>query len=196
MSKWWSVKPHGNNNYLMTRDVTWADIKACVNHLSLNAELHGGEGDEFAPLHRVEGGFMCVAGLDFRSNEPVDSKLTNPSFDNAGDASVRNIRFVGEVSPHWPSRNGSFLDTPGLRDDTVVMPMGKFGTFSLQFSGENSKAWTPWQCEEFGSIIAENLNCSAIHGNLAAKIKNGALNGIVKRKRRVRGRSTTSPGLH
>ena len=184
MPKWWSVKPRGKNNYLMSRDVTWADIKACVNQLSWNAESHGGEGDEFAPLHRVEGGFMCVAGPGFRSNEPVDSKLANQPFKYAGDASVRNIRFNRtELSlAHWPSRNGSFLDTPDLCDDTVVMPMGKLGMFSLRFSGENSKAWTPRQCEEFGGIIADNLRCFVIHGNLAAKIKNRPLGRIAKLK--------------
>ena len=177
MPTFWSVKPDGYNNYLMTRDVTWADIKACVNRLSLNCAAHGGEGDEFAPLHRVEGGFMCVAGVGFQSTEPVDSKLPNQQtmLDWRDTCVRRAIRFDGEMTDRWPSRDHSFLDTPGLHDTTVVLPMGRKGLFSLWFEGDNCKKWTPQQCKEFGEIIADELNLFQIHGNLAAKIRNGAL---------------------
>lgn len=183
MPTFWTVKPEGYNDYLMTRDVTWADIKACVNNLSLNCEAYGGVGDEFAPLHRIEGGFMCVAGVGFKSTEPVDSKLPNqqPVMEDRDKWVRRAIHFDGEMNDRWPSRCDSFLDTPDLHDNTVVLPMGRNGLFSLRFEGQNSEEWTPHQCKEFGSIIADELNLFQIHGNLAAKVRNGQTGGV-KRK--------------
>ncbi len=177
----------------MSRDITWGDIKACVNHLSLNCEKMGGEGEEFAPLHRHEGGFMCVSGPDFQTTEPVDSKLDHQPSARADGVQVRKfIRFEGDLHNRWPSWNCSFLNKPNLRDDTVVFPIMKTGIFSLRFEGQNCKKWTPAQCEEFGNIIAEEVQASPIHGNLAAKVKNGALDkAIVKKKRRARTESAS-----
>ena len=180
----WYVKPLGKNDYIMTRDITWGDIKACETHLSLNCEKWGGEGEEFAPLHRVEGGFMCVAGPGFQTTEAVDIKLDNQPSVGTDDVHVRKaIRFVyAGIHRCWPSRDHSFLNTPNLRDETVVIPMGKCGMFTLGFEGENCKKWTPSQCKEFGSIIAEEVHAFAIHGNLATKVRNGAdRRGIAKR---------------
>ena len=179
----WHVKPRGKNNYVMTRDITWSDIKKCVNRLSWNCEKWGGEGEEFAPLHRVEGGFMCVAGPGFQTTEVVDSKLNNQPSVGADGLRVRKfIRFHADTRGCWPSRDNSFLNIPNLRDDTVVIPMGSKGLFSLGFDGENCKKWTPAQCEEFGHIIAEEVEAFAIHANLAAKVMNGGANrkSIVK----------------
>ena len=188
MSGWWSVNPTGYVNYLMTRDVTWADIEACVNHLSLNSPRWGGEGEEFAPLHRFEGGFMCVAGPGFQTNEPVDTKLVDQPCKEKDEPPIRKfIRFDGpSVYSTWPSRNGSFLDNPNLKDTTVVLPF-KGNVFSLRFEGENCKAWTKWQCREYADIIGDELHAFPIHGNLAAKLHNRALMnpalvGIAKRK--------------
>lgn len=118
---------------------------------------------------------MCVAGPHFQTTVPVDSQLDNQPSMGASGVTVRKfIRFVGEMHDRWPSNNYSFLNTPNLRDDTVVFPIVKTGIFSLQFEGENCRKWTRSQCEEFGSIIAEEVHAFPIHGNLAAKIKNGA----------------------
>lgn len=171
MSKWWSVAPR-DVALLITRDITWGDIKACVGHLSLNCEAHGGEGEEFAPLHSVEGGFMCVTGPGFKTNEPVDSKLANQPRKEDGDASVRkSIHFEAGVYPRWPSRNGSFLDNPNLNDDTVVLPEPSDGLLMLRFEGENCNEWTTWQCQEYTDIISDELNAMPIHAKLAAKLK-------------------------
>jgi len=179
----WCVKPSGKNNYFMTGDITWGGIKACATHLSINCKKWGGEGEEFAPLHRVEGGFMCVAGPGFQTTEVVDSKLDNQSLVGGDGVEVRKaIRFDAGMYGSWPSRDNSFLDTPNLHDETVVIPMGKNGMFTLRFEGKNCKKWTPSQCEEFGRIIAEEVQAFAIHGNLAAKVRNGAdRKGIAKR---------------
>ena len=174
----------------MSRDITWGDIKACVNHLSTDS-LPGTDREEFAPLHRHEGGFMCVSGPGFQTTEPVDSKLDHQPSVRADGVQVRKfIRFEGDLHNRWPSRNHSFLNTPNLRDNTVVFPIVKTGIFSLRFEGQNCKKWTPAQCEEFGSIIAEEVQASPIHGNFAAKVKNGALGkAIMKKKRCARSES-------
>ena len=118
----------------------------------------------------------------FQTTEAVDSKLDNQPFVCGDVVHVRkSIRFHADINGCWPSRNGSFLDTPNLRGETVVIPMGKNGVFGLEFEGQNCKKWTPQQCEEFGRIIAQEVKAFAIHGNLAAKIRNGQL--LKKRKR-------------
>lgn len=76
------MKPLGRNNYAMTRDVTWSDIKACVDKLSAFSNS-AGESEEFAPLHRVEGGFMCVEGPEFETTETWDSKAVDQTASRA-----------------------------------------------------------------------------------------------------------------
>ena len=147
MPKHWCVQPSEYNNYAMTRDVTWSDIKTCVGSLSINCKKWGGEGEEFAPLHRCEGGFMCVEGPGFETNESVDSKLAIQPCKAVGDPEVRKaIRFK---SPNaylsWPSLDHSFLGSPNLQDDTVVLPI-TVNVFSLEFEGQNCEPWTKDQC--------------------------------------------------
>ena len=49
-------------NFVSTRDVTWSDIKECIQALNESGE------DVFSGLHRYEGGFMCVSGPAFKSD--------------------------------------------------------------------------------------------------------------------------------
>jgi len=186
----WNVNPRGYNNYLMQRDILWADIKACVVQLSLNCKRFGGDGEEFAPLHRVEGGFMCVDGPGFQTNEIVDSKLPNQPHRKAGDAIVRKaIRFQSskmyDTADTWPSNNHSFLDNPNLRDSTVVLPV-TLDVLQLKFEGENCNAWTKSQCRGYADIICDTLKISPIHANTASRFANNrhTLTKIAKKKRR------------
>ena len=187
MPEWWNVEPPGYNNYVMTRDITWADIKACVGQLSLDCKRFGGEGEEFAPLHRVEGGFMCVDGPGFQTNEVVDSKLPNKPHREAGDAIVRKaIRFRSStIHDNWPSNNHSFMDNSNLRDSTVVLPV-YVNVVRLQFEGENCKAWTKSQCRDYADIICDTLEILPIHANTASRFANNrhTLTKIAKKKRR------------
>ena len=185
----WNVKPSGYNNYAMTRDVTWADIKTCVDKLSINCEKWGGDGEEFAALHRVEGGFMCVAGPGFQTNESVDKKLASQPCKAHGDAIVRKaIRFSSfEMYLNWPSLDHSFLGNPNLQDDTVVLPI-TVNVFSLEFEGQNCEPWTKHQCREYADIIYDTLQALPIHGNLAAKMANRSIAGISKRNPMRRGK--------
>ena len=63
--QWWRMKlPRGELQ--ASRDVTWADAQACIAALNANSS------EVFAGLHRCEGGFMCVEGPRFKSEDRVD----------------------------------------------------------------------------------------------------------------------------
>ena len=162
----WDVTPHGLNNYRINRNITWGDIKECVSALTNN-------GDEvFAGLHRYEGGFMCVSGPGFETNEIVDSALPNQPTRPSGTPEVRKaIRFDGICGSDWPSWEHSFLKNKSLKDSDVVISMDRNPTFSFRFEGQNCTPWTKVECRNHANILVATLPIFPINANLAAKIQ-------------------------
>ena len=153
---YWHVNtPH--NTYITTRDVTWGDIQKCIG------ELNESGSDVFAGLHRCEGGFMCVEGPGFKSNEPVDTHTPHQNPAIEGDSIVhKEIRFkVGGCChwPHWPSSNYSFLRNPLLTDDWIVM--GKGSKMGFAFTGGYCTPWGKDECKRYSILLSNLLECKA-----------------------------------
>lgn len=141
---YWLV-PLPRSKLVFSRDVTWGDVQACI------AALNAASEDVFAGLHRCEGGFMCVEGPGFRSEERVDSGLPRPLRQRA--AVHKEIRFAapgGEAD--WPSHDHSFL---GIPPDRVVFHAGE--ETHLRFEGEHCVPWTPQQCKSYSRVVSETL---------------------------------------
>jgi hypothetical protein len=155
-------------HYGLTRDLTWADIKACAADLS-NAEV------EFAPLHRVEGGFMCVREPGFETNERVDS-ASQPTKERSAVPVRKAVRFSWSAGKNhsWPSWNNSFLGDPNLKDDSVVVPHS-LALFRLEFEGQNTDQWTTACCDRLASVVSASLHALPISSKAAGKLKRGAL---------------------
>ena len=154
----WRVKPPGKLHYELSRDVTWADIKSCMGELFFNGgtldDFVAGskDGDTFAPLDRCEGGFMCVSGPGFQSDEcaRLVGKVSHCKSLN-GPWVRKAIRFSfaggGQDRKTW---HHVFRDN--CKDDTVLLAMGE--TLILGFEGKGCKAWTKRECREYADIIA------------------------------------------
>lgn len=132
-----------------SRDVTWGDVQACI--VALNAA----SSDVFAGLHRSEGGFMCVRGTNFESEDRVDSGLPhqNPPSD-VNKVVHKEIRF-GSNQADWPSWNSSFLGNNLLTDDWVVLHRGD--ETSLDFQGQHCVPWTREECKAHARVVAQTL---------------------------------------
>ncbi len=150
-----------------SRNVTWGDVQACI------AALNAASEDVFAGLHRCEGGFMCVEGPGFKSEERVDSALPhqNPARLCAAKKVHKEIRFARFDGPRrlpgldWPSRHHSFLGDHAPADDWVVLDAGD--ETHLRFEGEHCAPWTRKECEAYARVVAETLGLvrsSAAHG--------------------------------
>ena len=150
---YWSVTlPRGQLR--ASRDVTWGDVQACIGALNADSE------EVFAGLHRHEGGFMCVEGPGFKSEECVDSGLPhqNPTRLVPNQTVHKEIRFGLCIPKHrvdWPSRKGSFLGNDELTDDWVVMHRGH-ETY-LEFRGQHCVPWTREACEAYARIVEQTL---------------------------------------
>ena len=151
---WLVTLPRGDLE--ASRDVTWGDVKACI------AALNMAHGDVFAGLHRCEGGFMCVEGPGFKSEDRVDSGLPhqNPMRLSPSPNKIvhKEIRFGGRPlmsGGRWPSRNGSFLGNDLLTDDWIVMERGH--ETHLQFQGEHCVPWTREQCNMYARVVEQTL---------------------------------------
>lgn len=139
------------NNLVATRDITWKDVKDCVSALNESGDA------TFAPLHRCEGGFMCVKGPNFESNERVDAGMPhqNPPTEGDGVHVRKEIRFAGKFHD-WPSENHSFLDNPQLTDDWVVMKADDETGFI--FRGDGCVPWTKKECKGYAETLAQVLD--------------------------------------
>ena len=154
VAKYWHINiPH--NTYITTRDVTWGDIQKCIG------ELNESGSDVFAGLHRCEGGFMCVEGPGFKSNERVDTRTPHQNPAIEGDSIVhKQIRFnidFWEIS--WPSCCSSFLENPLLTDEWVVM--NKNLKVGFTFEGANCTAWGKDECKRYFILLSNLLECKA-----------------------------------
>ena len=156
MKPYWLIKlPRGR--LAASRDVTWGDVQACI------AALNAASEDVFAGLHRCEGGFMCVEGPGFRSDERVDSALPHQNPDRIGAAEkvhkeIRFARFDGArrlPGLDWPSYNCSFLGDHAPTDDWVVLDTGD--ETHLTFEGAHCVPWTRKECEAYARVVAETL---------------------------------------
>lgn len=157
---WWSIFLSRSERQA-TRDVTWGDIKACIAALNANSS------EVFAGLHRCEGGFMCVEGPGFKSEEHVDTGLPhqNPTHHVPNQIVHKEIRFEGKrewgwCRIDWPSRCSSFLGNDLLTDDWVVMEEG-FVT-RLRFNGEYCVPWTREQCEAHARVVEQALGLGPV----------------------------------
>ena len=159
VAEYWHVNIP-RNTYITTRAVTWGDIQKCIGALNESG------GDVFAGLHRCEGGFMCVEGPGFKSNERVDTRTPHQNPTIEGDSIVhKEIRFSlsrlsgGCCWPHWPSSNCSFIGNPLLTDDWVVM--GKGSKVGFAFTGECCIPWKKDECKRYSILLANILHCKA-----------------------------------
>lgn len=156
---WSIVLPRGERQ--ATRDVTWGDIKACIAALNANSS------EVFAGLHRCEGGFMCVEGPGFKSEERVDTGLPhqNPTRLVPNQIVHKEIRFGGKgewgwCQIDWPSCCSSFLGNDLLTDDWVVMKEGHLT--GLAFKGEHCVPWTREQCEAHARVVEQALGLEPV----------------------------------
>ena len=152
---WYVTLPRGR--LVTSRDVTWADIQACITALNATSS------DVFAGLHRCEGGFMCVNGANFKSEDRVDTGLPhqNPTRLDPNKMVHKEIRFGGRhILIDWPSSCGSFLDNDHLTDDWVVLSRG-FET-ELTFQGEHCVPWTRKECETYARTVAQTLDLKSL----------------------------------
>lgn len=150
---WWSIfLPRGERQAM--RDVTWGDIKACIAALNANSS------EVFAGLHRCEGGFMCVEGPGFKSEECVDTGLPhqNPTRLRPDQMVHKEIRFAHDLD--WPSCSNSFLGNDLLTDDWVVMEKGDVNR--LRFKGEYCVPWTREQCEAHARVVEQALGLGPV----------------------------------
>ena len=123
---------------------TWADMEACIH------ELNECSDDKFAPLSRVEGGFMCVYGAGFSSTEGLYDHLSkSPRPDQPVRKAIRFSRLHGR-RVDWPS---DFYD---VKPDTEVIQGGDT-IFVLRFEGQNCRPWTKRQRALYEGIIAHTL---------------------------------------
>ena len=138
-------------NFVSTRDVTWSDIKECIQALNESGE------DVFSGLHRYEGGFMCVSGPTFKSTERVDSMLPhqNPPPDGQKKPVHKEIRFSNGRAIDWPSHNNTFLGSNAVGDEHIVMK--KDTTTSFRFQGDRCAPWTNDQCQNYANVVARAL---------------------------------------
>jgi hypothetical protein len=146
-----------------TRNVTWGDIKACIAALNANSS------EVFAGLHRCEGGFMCVEGPGFKSEDRVDTGLPhqNPTRLCPDQIVHKEIRFEdgdvvkwGRCRIDWPSCCCSFLDNDVLTDDWVAMEEGN--VTRLRFNGEHCVPWTREQCEAHARVVEQALGLGPV----------------------------------
>ena len=154
VAEYWHVNiPH--NTYITTRDVTWGDIQKCIG------ALNESRSDVFAGLHRCEGGFMCVEGPGFKSNERVDTRVPHQNPAIEGDSIVhKEIRFeVDFWKISWPSCCSSFLWNPLLTDDWVVM--NKNIKMGFTFEGRCCIPWTKDECKGYSILLSNLLECKA-----------------------------------
>lgn len=138
-----------------TRNVTWGDVQECIR------ALNAASADVFAGLHRCEGGFMCVEGPGFRSEDRVDSGLPhqNPPAD-LSKMVHKEIRFYqADDLVNWPSSCCSFLGNTFLTDDWMVIHRGV--ELSFEFRGEHCVPWTRKQCTEYAQVVAHALGLEA-----------------------------------
>jgi hypothetical protein len=143
-----------SNKFTSTRAVTWGNIKTCIRVLNES-------GDEtFAGLHRAEGGFMCVEGPGFRSDEIIDSGLPD-NRQRPKEIIHKEIRFGHGYNAlrldwaDWPSCYNSFLRNPLLTDEWVVFERG--AKTSLLFQGDRCAPWTRNECKAYAEVVAESL---------------------------------------
>lgn len=148
--RWWAVTGIAGNKWIAPR-CTWGDIQRAVSALN---EAPGGE--TFAPLHRWEGGFMCLSGPGgFASDEPATGCPAQPR----ASWSRKAIRFLGRQSGRlvgfradWPSHNYEFSRaTP----DMVVFRGGEI--ISLEFEGLDCPRWTKKRCVELMEVVSKAL---------------------------------------
>ena len=106
--------------------------------------------DKFAPLSRVEGGFMCVYGAGFSSTEGLYDHLSeNPQQNQPVRKAIRFGRLHGR-RVDWPS---DFYD---VKPDTEIIQGGDT-IFVLRFEGQNCRPWTKRQRALYEGIIARTL---------------------------------------
>ena len=152
---WLVTLPRGQ--LVASRDVTWGDVQACIGALNSSSE------DVFAGLHRSEGGFMCVEGPGFKSEDRVDTGLPhqNPNRLCPDKIVHKEIRFDGcRILRDWPSRDYSFLRNDLLTDDWVVMDRGD--ETHLTFRGEHCVPWTREACEAHARVVAQTLGLEPV----------------------------------
>jgi hypothetical protein len=149
----WEVTGIAGNKWIAPR-CTWADIQRAVSALN---EAPGGE--TFAPLHRCEGGFMCLSGPGgFASDEPANGYTDNgypralPSRKAIRFLGHRSRHLVGTVHWNWPSDGHDFSRAS---PDMVVFKGGEI--ISLRFEGQNCRRWTKKRCVELAGIVSKAL---------------------------------------
>ena len=148
---YWDLVGVPRNRWIAT-ECTWRDILAATE--ALNAlEARGGETETFAPLHRIEGGFMCVSGPGFVSDEPADDGTWTTPGDPDGSYARKAIRFdIAESWLNWPSVNHTF---EGARPDDVIFRGDE--VVRLRFEGQLCKRWTKKRCTELMETVAKEL---------------------------------------
>jgi len=148
----WEVTDTPRNLWFVPK-CTWRDILAATD--ALNA-LEGGE--IFAPLHRCEGGFMCVSGPGFTSDEPTEGPWNRDAI-NSTAVARKALRFEMGWDDYWdwPSRGHSFSEaTP----DEVIFRGGE--VIRLRFEGQYCKRWTKKRCAELLDAVAKELKWEPI----------------------------------
>ena len=145
---WWVVEGIRGNSWIVPK-CTWREILTTIK--ALNA-LPGNE--VFAPLHRAEGGFMCVSGPGFESDESVEGSLLTEGAESKKTWSRKAMRFqdVFNDTWHWPSCNHSFsMASP----DDVIFAGGEI--IRVEFEGQSCARWTKKRCSELLDVIAKEL---------------------------------------
>jgi hypothetical protein len=147
----WEVTGVAGNKWIAPR-LTWGDIQRAVSALN---GAHGGE--SFAPLHRCEGGFMCLSGPGgFASDEPPngypDQPRAFPSRKAIRFLGHRALRLDGTTRLNWPSHNSEFASAS---PDMVVFRGGEI--ISLRFEGQNCRRWTKKRCVELMEVVSKEL---------------------------------------
>lgn len=136
-------------NLFIVPAITWRDIQRLLNVLN--------QGDEtYAPLRRCEGGFNCLSGPNFISDEPENgvSEVRDP---------VRKaIRFKRGAQDmwNWPSDDHSFENA---KPDDVIFKGGE--VVEIGFEGQNCPKWTKKRCAELCEIICRELRWKRIKKN-------------------------------
>ena len=167
----WNTKIKNEQHLLVCTDITWSNIKTCINDLSFC------NGDEVFGLCHVGLGFVCRHGAGFKSNERTE-------VDQQGGVDVKKgIRLeVIDIQGHTYNlhANDTMAD---VQDDFVVIGANEAAMICLHFEGKNCLPWSEYECKAHGDTIAQALRMLHIDDNVAAKIKRGALGKKLKRKR-------------
>ncbi len=133
-----------------TSRTTWSDIVRTCAALSSDEE-------SYSPLHRAEGGFMCVSAPGFVSTELAQSVSGDPSCRKAIRFVIHYSRPPVCVARNWPSRHLSFA---GAQDNLEIFPDGAH--IQLLFEGEGCPSWTKEEMDSLSARIGSLLGWHAL----------------------------------